>query len=159
MAALDQAIARSARSGTLMAVMYLDIDKFKGINDTLGHDMGDQLLRAFSRRLVDCVRTTDTVARLGGDEYAVVLEDLGLRENGERIAEKIVTAMRPEFMLENRPLAITTSVGMAFYEGGTEISQDQLIKQADEALYQAKGAGRNNYKIFEEQNDAPEKAD
>lgn len=156
---LNQAIARSARGGTLMAVMYLDIDKFKGINDTLGHDMGDQLLRAFSRRLVDCVRTTDTVARLGGDEYAVVLEDLGLRENGERIAEKIVTAMRPEFMLENRSLAISTSVGIAFYQGKTEISQDQLIKQADEALYQAKGAGRNNYKVFEGRSDATEKTD
>lgn len=145
---LNQAIARCVRGGTLMAVMYLDIDKFKAINDTLGHDIGDQLLRAFSRRLVDCVRTTDTVARLGGDEYAVVLEDLGLRENGEHIAEKIVTAMRPEFMLENRPLAITTSVGIAFYQGKTEISQDRLIKQADEALYQAKGAGRDNYKVF-----------
>lgn len=145
---LNQAIARCARGGTLMAVMYLDIDKFKGINDTLGHDMGDQLLRAFSRRLVDCVRATDTVARLGGDEYAVILEGLESREAGERVAGKIVTAMHPEFMLENRPLAITTSVGMAFYEGDNEISQDKLIKQADEALYQAKGSGRNNYKVF-----------
>jgi diguanylate cyclase (GGDEF)-like protein/PAS domain S-box-containing protein len=148
---LNQAIARCARGGTLMAVMYLDIDKFKGINDSLGHDMGDRLLKAFSRRLADCVRTTDTVARLGGDEYAVVLEDLGLRENGARIAEKIVVAMRPEFTLENRVLAITTSVGMAFYEGGADIDQDRLLKQADEALYQAKGAGRNNYKVFGEQ--------
>lgn len=156
---LSQAIARCARGGTLMAVMYLDIDKFKGINDTLGHDMGDQLLRAFSRRLVDCVRATDTVARLGGDEYAVVLESLELRKNGERIAEKIVMAMRPEFMLENRPLSITTSIGIVFYQGKVEISQDQLIKQADEALYQAKGAGRNNYKIFEGRNDALKKAD
>jgi diguanylate cyclase (GGDEF)-like protein/PAS domain S-box-containing protein len=145
---LNQAIARSARGDTLMAVMYLDIDKFKSINDTLGHDMGDQLLKAFSRRLADCVRTTDTVARLGGDEYAVVLEDLGLRENGERIAEKIVLAMRPEFVLENRSVSITTSVGMAFYQDKAEINQDKLIKRADEALYQAKGAGRNNYKVF-----------
>ena len=145
---LKQAMARCARNGTLMAVMYLDIDKFKAINDTLGHDMGDQLLKAFSRRLADCVRATDTVARLGGDEYAVVLEDIGVRENGERIAEKIVKSMRPEFVLENRALAITTSVGMAFHEGKVEIGQDRLIKQADEALYQAKGAGRNNYKVF-----------
>lgn len=145
---LKQAIARCMRSGTLMAVMYLDIDKFKSINDTLGHDMGDRLLKVFSRRLADCVRVTDTVARLGGDEYAVVLEDLGSRENGERIAEKVVVAMRPEFILENRSLLITTSVGLAFHEGKTDISQDQLIKQADEALYQAKGAGRNNYKVF-----------
>ena len=145
---LNQAIARCARGGALMAVMYLDIDKFKSINDTLGHDMGDQLLKGFSRRLAGCVRATDTVARLGGDEYAVILEGLESREAGERVAGKIVTAMRPEFVLENRPLAITTSIGMAFYEGGSEISQDKLIKQADEALYQAKGAGRNNYKVF-----------
>jgi len=145
---LKQAMARCARNGTLMAVMYLDIDKFKAINDTLGHAMGDQLLKAFSRRLADCVRATDTVARLGGDEYAVVLEDVGMRENGERIAEKIVKSMRPEFVLENRALAITTSIGMAFHEGKVEIGQDRLIKQADEALYQAKGAGRNNYKVF-----------
>ncbi|MGV3629080.1 MAG: diguanylate cyclase domain-containing protein [Betaproteobacteria bacterium] len=148
---LKQAMARCARNGTLMAVMYLDIDKFKAINDTLGHDMGDRLLKAFSRRLTDCVRATDTVARLGGDEYAVVLENLGVRENGERIAEKIVQSMRPEFVLENRALAITTSIGMAFHEGRVEIGQDRLIKQADEALYQAKGAGRNNYKVFGEQ--------
>jgi diguanylate cyclase (GGDEF)-like protein len=147
---LNQAIARCARGGTLMAVMYLDIDKFKGINDTLGHDMGDRLLKAFSRRLVDCVRTTDTVARLGGDEYAVVLEDLGSRENGERIAEKIVLAMRPEFTLDNRVLAITTSVGITFHQGKAAIDQDRLIKQADEALYQAKGAGRNNYRVFDD---------
>jgi diguanylate cyclase (GGDEF)-like protein/PAS domain S-box-containing protein len=145
---LNQAIARSLRNGTLMAVMYLDIDKFKGINDTLGHDMGDQLLKAFSRRLGSCVRATDTVARLGGDEYAVILESLEGREAGMRIAEKIVVAMRPEFVLENRSISVTTSVGMSFHEGGVDISQDLLIKQADEALYQAKGAGRNNYKVF-----------
>jgi diguanylate cyclase (GGDEF)-like protein len=155
---LTQAIARCVRNKTLMAVMYLDIDKFKNINDTLGHDMGDQLLKAFSRRLGSCVRATDTVARLGGDEYAVVLEGIESREAGERIAEKIVTSMQPEFVLENRSLRITTSVGMVFYEGKAETSQDQLVKQADEALYQAKGAGRNNYKVFGDQ-DQSAKAD
>ncbi len=145
---LAQAIARSRRGGNLMAVMYLDIDKFNSINDTLGHDAGDDLLVAFSRRLSTCVRNTDTVARLGGDEYAVILETLSTREDGERIAEKIVAAMRSEFTLGSRQLAITTSVGLALYDGRNEIGQDQLIKQADEALYTAKGAGRDNFKVY-----------
>lgn len=144
---LNQAIGRSRRSGSLMAVMYLDIDKFKSINDSLGHDAGDELLKAFSKRLADCVRTTDTVARLGGDEYAVVLESLGTREDGCRIAAKIVAAMRPEFALGTRTLVISTSLGLTFYDGAAETGPDALVKQADEALYSAKGAGRNNYQV------------
>lgn len=144
---MSQAIARSRRSATLMAVMYLDIDKFKGINDTLGHAMGDALLKSFASRLTGCVRSTDTVARLGGDEFAVILGEIDQREDGCRIAGKIVEAMRPEFTLEYRSLAITTSVGIAFYDGSGEMTVDGLVKKADEALYQAKGAGRNNYQI------------
>jgi diguanylate cyclase (GGDEF)-like protein/PAS domain S-box-containing protein len=147
-ARLDRAMARTRRSHTLMAVMYLDIDKFKNINDTLGHAMGDALLKEFARRLAGCVRNVDTVARLGGDEFAVILEHLDEREAGRRIAEKIVTAMRPEFTLEYRTLSITTSVGVAFHQGGSdERSADHLVKKADEALYAAKGAGRNNYQV------------
>jgi diguanylate cyclase (GGDEF)-like protein len=147
---LAQAIARSRRGGTLMAVMYLDIDKFKSINDTLGHDAGDDLLKAFSKRLADCVRATDTVARLGGDEYAVVLESLAGRDDGRRIAEKIVNAMHPAFALRSRSLMITTSVGIAFYEGESELGPDGLVKRADDALYRAKHAGRNNYQVHDE---------
>jgi diguanylate cyclase (GGDEF)-like protein/PAS domain S-box-containing protein len=144
---MSQAIARSRRNATLMAVMYLDIDKFKSINDTLGHAMGDALLKSFASRLTNCVRSTDTVARLGGDEFAVILGEIDEREDGCRIAGKIVAAMRPEFTLEYRPLAITTSVGIAFYDGSGEMTVDGLVKKADEALYQAKGAGRNNYQV------------
>jgi diguanylate cyclase (GGDEF)-like protein len=147
---LTQAIARSRRAGTLMAVLYLDIDKFKSINDTLGHDAGDDLLKAFSRRLAGCVRTTDTVARLGGDEYAVVLESLAGRDDGCRVAEKIVNAMQPPFTLQSRSLGITTSVGIAFYEGESEAGPDGLVKRADGALYRAKHAGRNNYQVYDE---------
>jgi diguanylate cyclase (GGDEF)-like protein/PAS domain S-box-containing protein len=145
---LKQAIARSRRSSSQMAVMYLDIDKFKSINDTLGHDVGDELLKAFSQRLADCVRGTDTVARMGGDEYAVILESIGARENGCRIAEKIVTSMRPEFKLGGHALSISTSLGIAFYDGSGELAPDTLVKQADTALYSAKAAGRNNYQIY-----------
>jgi len=148
---LTQAIARSRRGGTLMAVLYLDIDKFKNVNDTLGHDAGDDLLKAFSKRLAECVRATDTVARLGGDEYAVVLESLAGREDGRRIAEKIVRAMHPAFTLQSRSLQITSSVGVAFYAGESELGPDGLVKHADDALYRAKHAGRNNYQIYDEE--------
>ncbi|HKU69360.1 MAG TPA: diguanylate cyclase [Burkholderiales bacterium] len=147
---LTQAIARSRRGGTLMAVLYLDIDKFKSINDTLGHDAGDDLLKAFSKRLAECVRATDTVARLGGDEYAVVLESLAGRDDGRRIAEKIVRAMHPPFALQSRSLQITSSVGVAFYAGESEVGPDGLVKRADDALYRAKHAGRNNYQVYED---------
>ncbi|MGQ0751368.1 MAG: diguanylate cyclase domain-containing protein [Betaproteobacteria bacterium] len=144
---VDLAMARSRRNKSLMAVMYLDIDKFKSINDTHGHDVGDALLKAFAARLTECVRATDTVARLGGDEFTVVLEQLAAREDGCHIAEKIVTAMRPDFALGPNTLSITTSVGVAFCQGQDELSGDILLKQADEALYAGKAAGRNNYKI------------
>jgi len=144
---LDQALARARRNKSLMAAIYLDIDKFKTINDTLGHDAGDLVLKEFSSRLASCVRTTDTAARLGGDEFAVILEALGSREHGCRIAEKIVTAMRPEFRLGERTLSITTSAGMAFLEGEQHSTAAALLKQADEALYRAKAAGRDNYQV------------
>jgi diguanylate cyclase (GGDEF)-like protein len=90
---LDRAMLRTRRSGELMAVLYLDVDKFKGVNDTLGHAAGDLLLKEFTRRLTACVRTTDTVARFGGDEFAAIVEGLGGRADGLQIAGKIVEAM------------------------------------------------------------------
>ena len=146
-ARLERAMARARRQKVLMAVMYLDIDKFKNINDTRGHAIGDALLKDFARRLESCVRSVDTVARLGGDEFAVILEQLDERDAGRRIAEKIVAAMRPEFTREYRALSITTSVGVAFHQGAEEISADNLVKKADQALYAAKGAGRDNYQV------------
>ena len=143
---LEQAMARSKRYHRLMALLYLDIDRFKSINDTLGHAVGDGLLKAFTERLVNCVRQTDTVARLGGDEFTVILEELGSRDNGRAIAEKIVAAMRPEFSIEHHDLNITTSVGLAFFEGDPALTGKELLKKADQALYEVKGAGRNGYR-------------
>ncbi|HTE13621.1 MAG TPA: GGDEF domain-containing protein, partial [Burkholderiales bacterium] len=144
---LERAMAHTQRHQSIMAVMYLDIDKFKSINDTLGHAMGDALLKAFARRLESCVRSVDTVARLGGDEFAVILEQISEHDAGCRIAEKIVADMRPEFTLEHHTLSITTSLGIAFHQHAEEISADDLVKKADRALYAAKGAGRNNYQV------------
>ena len=144
---LERAMIRADRSRRLMAVMYVDIDRFKSINDTLGHDMGDALLKAFACRLVGCMREADTVARLGGDEFTLIVEDLTGREAGSHIAEKIVAAMRTEFTLGDRPIAISASVGVAFYEGAENFGRDALIKNADEALYAAKSGGRNTFRV------------
>lgn len=147
---LSQAMTQSLRNKSLMAVFYLDIDKFKSINDNLGHATGDALLKAFSQRLLNCVRAVDTVARLGGDEFAVILSSVDIHDNACKVAEKIVQAMRPEFVIENRGLSTTTSVGVAFYAGDSGVTAGTLIKKADQALYEAKGAGRNNYKVIDE---------
>ena len=148
---IERAIARSRRHRGLMAVMYLDIDRFKGVNDTYGHDVGDALIRGFARRLGECIRNTDTAARLGGDEFAVILEELEDTAVGERVAEKIVGAMREEFVLGERRLAVSTSVGVAFYSGAGEVQADVIVKQADQALYEAKAAGRNTYRVSAEE--------
>jgi diguanylate cyclase (GGDEF)-like protein len=147
---MQRAIARSRRHRALMAVMYLDIDKFKGINDTYGHDVGDALIRGFARRLVECIRNTDTAARLGGDEFAVILEDVDDAAVGKRVAEKIVTAMREEFVFGERRLAVSTSVGVSFYNGTDEVDAEAIVKQADQALYEAKASGRNTYRVSAE---------
>ena len=144
---LGQAMSRARRNKTLMAVMYLDIDKFKAINDGLGHAVGDLLLKDFAQRLAYCVRGVDTVARLGGDEFGVILEELERREDGSRIAEKIVREMRPEFPLEHHTVTITTSIGITFYEGKEQVSADQLVRSADVALYEAKHRGRDTYQV------------
>jgi diguanylate cyclase (GGDEF)-like protein/PAS domain S-box-containing protein len=144
---LERALARARRNKKLMAVMYLDIDRFKQINDTLGHAAGDVLLKGFAQRLGTHVRAIDTVARLGGDEFAVITEELEQREDGYRIAEKLVSAMRPPFPLEHRTVTITASIGLAFFDGTEDIGADQLVQTADSALYEAKNAGRNRYHV------------
>ncbi|MDP2706423.1 MAG: GGDEF domain-containing protein, partial [Burkholderiales bacterium] len=129
--------------------LYLDIDRFKNINDAFGHTAGDALLKGFAQRLSDCVRTTDTVARLAGDEFIVILEELHSREEGRAIAQKIVESMRPGFALESRTLNVTVSVGMAFFDSSENLNGDALITKADLALYQAKGGGRDNFREAE----------
>lgn len=144
---LQRAMMRAQRNRRLMAVMYMDIDRFKSVNDTIGHDMGDALLKAFANRLAACVRESDTVARMGGDEFTLVVEDLACREHGDAVADKIVAGMRPEFDIDGQSLAITTSLGVAYYDGEDNVACDVLIRKADQALYAAKHAGRNTYRI------------
>lgn len=140
---LAEVMGRCRTNGALMALMYLDIDRFKQINDRFGHNVGDALLRAFATRLSQSLRSTDTVARLGGDEFTVIMESVPRPEVAGTVAAKIVRAMSTPFVIDQQTISVTTSIGLAFFQGGST-SAEALVKQADEMLYQAKGAGRNN---------------
>ena len=144
---LERAMFRSHRTKKTMAVMYVDIDRFKTINDTLGHDTGDALLKALAIRLVGCMRESDTVARIGGDEFTLIVEDLARRETAADVATKILETMRSEFLLGERSVAISVSVGIAFYDGLHTGRADAVIRNADQALYTAKRNGRNQYSM------------
>ena len=143
---LAEVMERCRTTGALMALMYLDIDRFKQINDRFGHHVGDVLLRAFAGRLSQTLRSSDTVARLGGDEFTVIMEGLPKPEVAATVAAKIVQAVNMPFVIEQQTLSVTTSIGLAFYQGGATTAE-ALVKQADEMLYQAKGAGRNNVQV------------
>jgi diguanylate cyclase (GGDEF)-like protein len=141
---LETAIARCQRSKKLMALLYLDIDSFKTINDNLGHAAGDDLLRSFGRRLLQCVRASDTAARLGGDEFTIILENLASREAAQGFIDKLMIALRRPYGADD--IHATASVGIVYFTGG-EIKADGLLKRADAALYRAKHRGRNGYCI------------
>jgi diguanylate cyclase (GGDEF)-like protein/PAS domain S-box-containing protein len=141
---LAQAIARARRGATPLALAYLDVDHFKQINDGLGHAVGDTVLREFARRLAAVVRSTDTVARLAGDEFVVVLEQVGSPLECERIAAKLLDAIRPPFALDGRTLQVTTSIGIAW---SPRPDQAALAHAADEAMYLSKHAGRNTASV------------
>ncbi len=142
---LSEAIARSRRDGGPLAVLYLDVDRFKQINDCHGHLVGDEVLQEFAGRLVTRVRQTDTVARLGGDEFLIVLEGLKAQDEAERVAGDIVSVMRTPFKLSRTTLHASTSIGIALRQD--ELQPEPLIRRADEALYRAKAAGRDGYSL------------
>jgi len=143
---LDDALARSRRSHRPLALMFLDIDHFKSINDTLGHKGGDIVLQEFARRLVGSVRATDTVARLAGDEFVVVLEGLNIALEAEQVARKILHSMTRPFDVGSTAQSVTTSIGVVVSGVRPEDAAD-LLTRADEALYRAKRAGRNTFAV------------
>ncbi len=144
---INQSLARARRNNKQMALMFLDLDHFKNINDSLGHDIGDSLLKGVADRLIGCVRETDTVARLGGDEFAVILDEISVLEDAAIIAQKIITSLQPAFYLNSNEVFVSTSIGIAVYpvSGDTSVV---LSKNADIAMYQAKQTGRNNFCFF-----------
>ncbi len=140
---LNRAMARSAR-GKPMALLFLDIDHFKDINDTLGHEAGDEVLKVFAHRMQSTVRASDTVARLGGDEFTIILEELRTPEDASTIADKLNRALEQPMVLNDGPLRVTASIGIAFCAAG-EGDEAGLLRRADGALYEAKRRGRNSH--------------
>ena len=144
---LTVALSHAQRDESHLAVLFLDLDRFKVINDSLGHNIGDQLLQSVAARVQSCVRESDTVARLGGDEFTLLLPGLLRPEDAAVVAQKILEALRYPFHIEGREFYITTSVGISSYpEDG--VDAETLIKNADTAMYQAKEIGRDNYQLF-----------
>ncbi|MBI4829942.1 MAG: EAL domain-containing protein, partial [Nitrospinae bacterium] len=141
------AIARAHRSGGLLAVLFLDLDNFKHINDTLGHVTGDLLLKGSAVRLVSCLREGDTVCRFGGDEFAVLLENARDEYEVATVAGRIIEHLSEPYSLRDEELITTTSVGVTLYPADGE-TEDELIKNADMAMYHAKEKGRHNYQFF-----------
>lgn len=144
---LQQAIAESARRGTLLALLLLDMDRFKAINDTLGHAVGDGLLKALAVRLSSCVRDCDTVARLAGDEFALILPDLAHAEDAARVAKKILNAFSPAFNIDGHELFMSVSIGIAICPLDGD-NLDMLLRNADIAMYHAKEHGRNTFQFY-----------
>lgn len=150
---LQQAVAASSRNGRYGALLFLDLDNFKTLNDSLGHDIGDQLLIEVAGRLHACVREGDTVARLGGDEFIVMLEDLS-EASGEAVmraeiaANKILSALNQTYHLSGQEYRGSSSIGIALFRG-RDVNVDELLKRADMAMYQAKSAGRNTLRFFD----------
>ena len=144
---LEQVLAHAARNHAIAAVMFLDLDRFKMINDTLGHKAGDLLLVEAGERLAGCVRGSDTVARLGGDEFTVIVADVAGVSSIPPIAQKIIDAFAVPFMLEGQEVFVTASIGISIYPHSGK-SVETLTKAADIAMYQAKAGGRNNFQFF-----------
>jgi len=144
---LEQAIDKARRNGLALALLFLDLDRFKEVNDTLGHDMGDILLQDAARRLSRCVRENDIVARLGGDEFTVVLDELGDPAGVERVAQNILRSLADPFYLEGEVAYVSASIGITLYPEDAGAA-DALVKNADQAMYAAKSQGRNRYSYF-----------
>lgn len=147
---LSRAIVRARRQGHLIALLFLDLDRFKDINDSLGHAAGDRILRAAAVRLQETVGPEHTVARLGGDEFTVVLENLQTPQQAEAVAEKLLTAFeKPLDFDERHDVAISPSIGISLYPEHAQVPTD-LLKHADTAMYQAKAHGRRTYMLYTE---------
>jgi diguanylate cyclase (GGDEF)-like protein/PAS domain S-box-containing protein len=145
---LEHALARSARTATSLAVLFLDLDDFKLVNDSLGHAAGDELLVAVAARLMRALRTGDTGARFGGDEFAILLEETNDPEYPCQVAERLLEELRPQFQVENRSVGVRGSIGIAYSQSGME-DPAELLRAADVAMYAAKAKGKNCYEIYD----------
>jgi diguanylate cyclase (GGDEF)-like protein len=143
---LEQNITQAQRNSTSLAVLYLDLDGFKPVNDSLGHDIGDKLLCEVAQRLRDCVRGSDTVSRVGGDEFIIVLPEFTTQALVHDVAQKAIDGLHLPFMLAGESVGISASIGIAIYPQDGDTAAE-LIKAADRAMYEVKHSGKNAYKI------------
>ncbi len=144
---LQHALAKAAREGLMVAVLFLDIDDFKNVNDLLGHKYGDLLLQVVGERLLRCVREGDTVARLGGDEFAIILENSRQTEDAVRVSRRILEAFTRPVQMDQHQVIVTTSIGISLFpEDGAD--PDTLINKADQAMYRVKWGGKNSFEFY-----------
>ena len=141
---LEHALAHARRERHMMAVLYLDLDGFKEVNDSLGHRVGDDLLTEVARRLGQCVRDSDTVARMGGDEFTVLLEGIRRTDEAASIAEKIIARLAQPFHIDEHSLEVTASIGISVYPNDYK-DGESLVQAADAAMYRAKAHGGKRY--------------
>jgi len=146
---LTVALAHARRLQSTLAVMFLDLDRFKYVNDTLGHSFGDEMLKTVAARLQTALREEDSIARMGGDEFTVLLPELNNPEDAAMVAQKLIDAVAHPMRIEGTELFITTSIGIALYPADGDTAES-LLKNADHAMYRAKDAGRNSYQLFTE---------
>ena len=145
---VDHALSKQRRDNTTLAVLFLDLDNFKSVNDSIGHAAGDKLLIAVAMRLQDCLRSSDTAARLGGDEFAVLVESVRNSEEAIMIAERIKSVFKQPFIIDGKEVFMATSIGIA-QSGHEAPTADDLLRNADLAMYRAKNDGKGNYVVFE----------
>jgi diguanylate cyclase (GGDEF)-like protein/PAS domain S-box-containing protein len=150
---LHQALANAQRVGDLVGVLFVDLDRFKNVNDTLGHTIGDKLLQQVAGRIGACVRGTDTVARLGGDEFALILTNVQQAEDAEVVAQKMLDSLRPAFEVEGHEIYITASIGIACCPPSGEMAE-MLLQRADVAMYSAKSLGKDTFQLYMPEMDA-----
>ena len=151
---ISQAIALAPRHMNKVAVLFLDLDGFKHINDSLGHPIGDKLLQSIAKRLVDCVRGSDTVSRQGGDEFVVLLSEVEQSEDAAITARRMLQAVAEAHSIDQHDLHVTTSIGVSVYPDDG-LDAETLIKNADTAMYQAKENGRQSYQFFQAGHERP----
>ncbi|WP_076412296.1 GGDEF domain-containing phosphodiesterase [Shewanella sp. UCD-KL12] len=144
---IQHATKQASRTNRLVALLFIDLDRFKYINDSMGHHIGDLLLKSVAQRLKSIVRQGDTVARIGGDEFTIILENLSKQSAAKQVADKIIQAFNTPFNLEGNKFSVSPSIGISLYPNNASCSE-QLVKYADTAMYHAKSQGRNNYQFY-----------
>jgi diguanylate cyclase (GGDEF)-like protein len=146
---VTQSLSIARRNGSRLALLFVDLDRFKSVNDTYGHKVGDELLRAVAERLVATVRSEDTVARIGGDEFGILLQGAASRVDVEVVAGKVVSAVGEPFVVRDLTLFVGASVGVTLFPGAAD-TYDSVVARADSAMYQAKAEGRGRFQICQQ---------